>query len=238
MRSILVDWLVDAHKDFGYLLETLHLTISLVDRYLQADKTVDRNNLQLVGVTALWIAAKYEEMYVSNLEDFVYLTDNAFTKSDVLSMEQKLLTSVDWSLGRPLAIHFLKRYSKLASVQPKEYVLGKYLVEIALLQYETCHIRSSLLAAAAVCLSVAILNDFNNPDQVWTKELTEKVCYSYTEFKDVVLQLAQILIKQSTSKYLSIKKKYAETKFYKISEHPKLNCIMVKMLAGKATKIT
>lgn len=238
MRSILIDWLVEAHRDFGYLLETLHLAISLVDRYLQTDKTVDRNNLQLVGVSALWVAAKYEEMYIASLKDFVFLTDNAFTEGDVLRMEQKILVGVDWGVGRPLPIHFLKRYSKLANVQPKDYVLGKYLLELSLVQHDMCHIRPSLLAAAAICFAVAILNDFNNPSQVWNEELEKKVCYSYTELKDIIVQLAQSLIKQGTSKYQSVKKKYAEPKWYKISQHPKLNCSMVKMLAMKAVKKT
>lgn len=236
MRSILINWLVEAHKDFAYLLETLHLAISLVDRYLQKDKTIDRNNLQLVGVSALWIAAKYEEMYVSSLRDFVYLTDNAFTERDVLRMEQKILVGVDWGVGRPLPIHFLKRYSKLASVKPKEYVLGKYLLELALLQSDMCYIRPSLLAAASICFAVAILNDFNNPSQVWSDDLAKKVGYSYKELKDIIVQLAQTLIQQATSKYKSVKDKYAEQKWYKISQHSKLNCSMVKMLAMKAAK--
>lgn len=236
MRSILIDWLVDAHRDLAYILETLHLAVSLVDRYLQIDRTVDRNNLQLVGVCALWVAAKYEEMYVANLKDYVSLADNAFTEDDVIKMEHKMLVAIDWTLGLPHAIHFLKRFSKLAKVQPKEYVLGKYLLEIALVTYEICYVKPSMLAAAAVCLSVAILNDLNNPSTVWTDELAEKVSYTYTELREIVIQLAQVLIKQETSKYQTVKKKYSESKFYKISVHPKLSCNFVKSLAGKSIK--
>lgn len=236
MRSILIDWLVEAHRDFAYLLETLHLAVSLVDRYLQTDKTVDRNNLQLVGLSALWIAAKYEEMYVASLQDFVYLADNAFTEIDMVRMEQKILVGIEWALGRPLAIHFLKRYSKLAKVQPKEYVLGKYLLEIALMQHDLCHIKPSLLAAAAVCLSVGILNDLNNPNEMWTDDLAKRVCYTYAELKETVNQLAYYLLKQETSKYQNVRKKYAETKLQKISLHPKLSCSMVKMLASRVAK--
>ena len=39
-----------------------------------------RNNLQLVGVTAMLIASKYEEIYAPEIRDFVYITDNAYTK--------------------------------------------------------------------------------------------------------------------------------------------------------------
>lgn len=238
MRCILVDWLVEAHTDLTFLLETLHLTISLTDRYLQKDKTVDRTNLQLVGVCALWIAAKYEEMYVPALKDLVFLADNAFTVADVIKMEQKFLPTIDWSLGRPLPIHFLKRYSKLAKVQPKEYVLGKYLLESALVHYEMCHVKPSLLAAAAICLSIAILNDFNNPNEAWTEELAKRASYTYLDLREIIIQFAQILIKQETSKFQTVRKKYADSKFYKISMHPKLSGSLVKNLSMKGAKKT
>lgn len=237
MRTILVDWLIDVHRDLGYFLETLYLAISILDRYLQRDKTVDRTNLQLVGVTAMWIASKCEELYPTGVKEFVDLTENAFSISDMLSMEQKILTTLDWSLGRSFAIQFLRRYSKLASLSPEHYVFAKYLLEIAVLQYETCHIRPSLLAAAATCLSVAILNEFNSPEQVWSEKMVEEACFDYKDFKDVIPLLAQNLIKQNTDKYVSVKKKYAEKKFYGISKHPKLNCDLILKLASKAAKI-
>lgn len=236
MRAVLMNWIIEAHKDFAYLSETLHLTVSLIDRYLQSDRTVDRNNLQLVGVTALWVAAKYEELYVSNLKDFVYLTDNAFTESDVISMELKILTGVNWGLGRPLSVHFLRRYSKVAKVLPKEYVLGKYLIEMALLQYELCHIKPSLLAAAAICLAVGIMRDLINPSKVWTEQMAQQFSYEYAEIRDVVIQLAQFLLKEGSSNYQAARTKYSAAKFSKISLNAKLNCTMVKTLARKTVK--
>jgi cyclin B len=79
MRAILVDWLVDVHAKFKLVNETLFLTINLIDRFLE--KTlVSRKNLQLVGVTCMFIATKYEEIYPPDLKDFVYVTDKAYTK--------------------------------------------------------------------------------------------------------------------------------------------------------------
>lgn len=236
MRSVLINWIVEAHADFSYLLETLHLAVSLIDRYLQVDLTVDRSNLQLVGVSALWVAAKYEEMYVPNLKDFIYITDNAFTEPDMKKMEQKILKALDWRLGRPLGIHFLKRYSKLVTAHPKEYVLGKYLLELALVQYETCHVNPSLMAAAAVCLSVAIVRELKNPSEVWTDRMTREFTYQYTDFRVHTIQLAQVLLKQDTNKHQAVKKKYSEAKMFKISQNPVLNCNLVKTLAIKGVK--
>ena len=78
--------------------------------------SVARNRLQLVGVTAMWIASKYEEMYAPEVGDFVYITDNAYTKTDIRKTEIIILKALDFSLGRPLPLHFLRRNSKAGEV--------------------------------------------------------------------------------------------------------------------------
>ena len=82
MRSILVDWLVELHLQFKFVPETLYLTVNILDRYL-AKKEVTRPKLQLIGVTALLIASKYEEIYPAELRDLVYLCDRAYSKDEV-----------------------------------------------------------------------------------------------------------------------------------------------------------
>jgi Cyclin, N-terminal domain len=82
MRAILVDWLVEVHLKFKLVPETLYLTVNLIDRYLEVEQ-VSRPKLQLVGVTSLLIASKYEEIYPPELRDLVYICDRAYTRSDV-----------------------------------------------------------------------------------------------------------------------------------------------------------
>ena len=84
MRSILVDWLVEVHLKFKLVPETLYLTINLIDRYLERQE-VSRPRLQLVGVTSLLIASKYEEIYPPELRDLVYICDRAYTRGEVSS---------------------------------------------------------------------------------------------------------------------------------------------------------
>ena len=74
MRTILVDWLVEVHLKFKMVPETLYLTVHIIDRFLE-DNRVRRSKLQLVGVAALLVASKYEEIYPPELRDLVYITD-------------------------------------------------------------------------------------------------------------------------------------------------------------------
>ena len=82
MRSVLVDWLVEVSDEFSLQPSTLYLAVSLVDRFLSV-MSVLRGKLQLVGTTAVYMAAKLEEIYPPELSDFAYITDNTYTHQQV-----------------------------------------------------------------------------------------------------------------------------------------------------------
>lgn len=237
MREILINWLVQVQQNFGACLETLHMCVSLIDRYLQNNLTVGRSNLQLVGTAALFIAYKYEEMYVPEISDFEFICDNTYKKNQILKMEKNILLSLDFNLGKPLSIHFLRRYSKIARVQMQHHDLSKYLLELALLEHDMCHIRPSIQAAAACCLSLSILNNASSPLQVWTEKLTRSIGYGYSDLKQVVEKLASLLLVADTSKNKSVYNKYAESKFSKISTNSKLKGSLVRKLAESSSKV-
>ena len=110
MRNLLIDWLVEVHQQFSLLQETLFLTVSIIDRYLSVDAhTVSTKHLQLVGVTSMFIASKYEEMYPPEISDFVYITDKAYSESQIRKMEITIMKALDFDFGRPLPINFLRR---------------------------------------------------------------------------------------------------------------------------------
>ena len=75
-----------------------------------------RADLQLVGVTAMLLASKYEEMYAPEVADFVYITDNAYSKEKIKSMEQKMMKALKYDFSNPLCLQFLRRNSKAGEV--------------------------------------------------------------------------------------------------------------------------
>ena len=110
MRAILIDWLIDVHLKYKLVPQTMYIAVNLIDRYLEKNDT-NRAYLQLVGVTAMFIAYKYEEIYPPELKDFVYITDGTYVKSDVLKMENKMLASLNFDVTFPTQGIYLK-YSK------------------------------------------------------------------------------------------------------------------------------
>ena len=87
MRGILTDWLVDVHAKFRLLPETIFLATHIIDRFLSV-KAVSLVKFQLVGVTALFIAAKYEEIVCPSISSFLYMTDGGYTDEEILKAER------------------------------------------------------------------------------------------------------------------------------------------------------
>ncbi|XP_078071124.1 G2/mitotic-specific cyclin-B1-like [Mustelus asterias] len=218
MRAILIDWLVQVQRKFQLLQETLYMTVSIIDRFLQ-DNPVTKNQLQLVGVTAMLVASKYEEMYPPEIGDFVYVTDNTYTTAAIREMERKILRKLNFSLGRPLPLHFLRRSSKVAEVSSEHHTLAKYLMELTIVDYEMMHYLPSQIAAAAFCLAQKVLN---NGD--WTPLLQHYMAYKEDDLHPVMEHIAKNVVKvnQGLTKHVTVKNKYASSKQMKISTIPQL----------------
>ncbi|OIV92541.1 hypothetical protein TanjilG_02304 [Lupinus angustifolius] len=149
MRAILVDWLIDVHTKFDLSPETLYLTINIVDRFL-AVKTVPRRELQLVGVSAMLMASKYEEIWPPEVNDFVCLTDRAYTHEQILVMEKIILGKLEWTLTVPTPFVFLTRFIK-ASVPDQELEnMAHFFSELGMMHYATLVYCPSMVAASAV----------------------------------------------------------------------------------------
>ncbi len=108
MRSILVDWLVEVSEEYRLVADTLYNAVNFLDRVLSVHR-VSRTQLQLVGITCMWIAAKYEEIYPPNVTEFSYITDNTYSREQLVTMEADVLRRLKYELTVPTAKFFLRR---------------------------------------------------------------------------------------------------------------------------------
>jgi hypothetical protein len=79
------------------------------------------------------ISTKYEEIYPPTVKDFVYITDNAYTKEEVLEMESDILQTLDFDIQQTSSYRFLERYTKVMRSDSVTFFLAQYLLELGLL---------------------------------------------------------------------------------------------------------
>lgn len=149
MRAILIDWLIDVHLKFNFKQETLYITIYIIDSYLSLKK-IERCNFQLLGVTALFIACKQNEILFRKLNEYVYITDNAYTEEDIKNMENEVLHTLNFNILFPSSLTFYEILcNKLnLSEDKKKFHFGEFLMESFYLDENCLKYTSSTIACA------------------------------------------------------------------------------------------
>ncbi|KAL7754424.1 G2/mitotic-specific cyclin [Sorochytrium milnesiophthora] len=210
MRTILVDWIIEVHFKFKMTPETLFLAINIMDRFLSR-RVCALAKLQLVGLTALFIAAKYEEVLSPPISQFVYMADNTYKEDEILKAERYILRVLDWAFNFPNPLNFLRRASKADNYDVRNRTVAKYLMEITLLSHEFLEYEPSRCAAAALYVA----RYYHTGDDTW--DATYEKFSGYSE--EDVRQLGQLICnslavsREDTFLY----KKYASKRFGKAS---------------------
>eukprot|EP00747_Dinoflagellata_sp_TGD_P164599 gnl/TRDRNA2_/TRDRNA2_184744_c0_seq1.p1 gnl/TRDRNA2_/TRDRNA2_184744_c0~~gnl/TRDRNA2_/TRDRNA2_184744_c0_seq1.p1 ORF type:complete len:545 (+),score=99.01 gnl/TRDRNA2_/TRDRNA2_184744_c0_seq1:77-1711(+) len=213
MRGILVDWLVDVHKKYKLRAETLFLAVAIVDRYLEL-RVMQRRHLQLVGVTALLISAKFEELYPPQINDFVYVTDSAYTRDEVLKMEVIMLSALQFKICSPTPAHFLERYQSVNGCTQAHRDLAQYLLELTLVDYKMIKYAPSHLAAGAILLSNKLLR--RQPS--WTPAAVKHTKLTEQMLKGCAKEICALLEGSEQSPWQAVRKKYSAPKYHSVAK--------------------
>ncbi|KAJ9613470.1 B-type cyclin [Cladophialophora chaetospira] len=185
MRSVLMDWLVQVHHRFNLLPETLFLTVNYIDRFLSC-KVVSLGKLQLVGATAIFIAAKYEEINCPSVQEIVYMVDGGYSMDEILKAERFMLTMLQFELGWPGPMSFLRRISKADDYDLETRTLAKYFLEVTLMDERFIGSPPSFAAAASHCLARSMLRK-----GTWTPHHVYYSGYTYAQLKPLVSLLLE-----------------------------------------------
>jgi cyclin B len=213
MRAILVDWLVDVHKKYKLQSETLFLAVGLIDRFLEKRHTA-RRHLQLVGITALLIAAKFEEQYPPQIQDFVYVTDKAYSKDEVIKMEVSMLSALDFKVCRPTAVNFLSRFQVVNGCSEAHRDLAQYLLELTLSDYKMVKYSPSHLAASAVLLSNKLLRF----QPSWSSAAVKHTKMTEHMLKECAKEICSLLEHAEQSSLQAVRKKYSQSKYHSVAK--------------------
>lgn len=194
-RSILNNWLIDVHTGYHHRPETLFLSVNIVDRYL-AWQQVTRELLQLVGITATLIAAKFEEVRPPDVSELVYITENSYTRRDVLVMECQILSDLQFDVAVPTAAHFLQHFvaerqccAAAGRTFEAQENLAWHILELSLLDVRMLHFAPSRVAAASLMLS----NQLHSYWPAWPKVLSHISGYQDEDLQLCANELRRLL---------------------------------------------
>lgn len=212
MRAILVDWLVEVGEEYKLQNETLYLAVNYIDRFLSS-MSVLRGKLQLVGTAAMLLASKFEEIYPPEVAEFVYITDDTYTKKQVLRMEHLVLTVLSFDLAAPTINQFLTQYFLHQPVSSKVESLSMFLGELSLIDCDPFlkYLPSQTAAAAFILANHTIAGGS------WSKSLVEVTGYTLEDLMPCIQDLHQTYLGAAQHAQQAVKEKYKGSKYHEVS---------------------
>lgn len=204
MRAILVDWLIEVHMKYKLRPETLFLTVNLIDRYL-SKAHVARKKLQLVGVVSMFIAAKFEEIHPPEVKDFVHITDNAYTKDEVINMECTMLTALNFQIVVPTMALFFEQLQKVNRCDETHRQVTEYILELGLLDMRMLRYTASHAVSAALLLS----NELMGRRPVWPQHMVKHSRQTEQALRACMEEYREMLDGSPKAQLQAVRKKFS-----------------------------
>jgi len=223
MRAKLYIWLTEVHLKFGLREVVLWASFQICDRFLSKVE-IPSEKLQLVGCTSMWIACKYHEIYPPIASDMIKISNNNFTRSDILAMESKICDNLSFQFSIPNAFQFLERFTDVAIDSIKELRLKNRVKYLARYGMERFHLNikalrycPSMLAAGSLCAALMLTS------HTWTKSCVAVSGYTVNELvqerKDQSLfyQIKKVVMIFDSTSQQAIIAKYKDPKRGRVS---------------------
>jgi Cyclin, N-terminal domain/Cyclin, C-terminal domain/F-box-like len=180
MRRILVDWMFEVSDEFAFCFETLFLAVGSVDRFLACSESVRRGALQLLGVSCLWIANKYESVALRPLEHYVMLCDGLYSREQVVDMERVVLQTLEFRFTVRTSIHFVHTFLlRLAPSDAAVASMARYAACLCMLDHTAVGHPPSLVAVVCVAVAhlVVVSGRTHRPDDSWLERIARVTGY-------------------------------------------------------------
>ena len=216
MRAILVDWLIDVHHRFKFKDETLYQTTFIIDTYL-TKSPIERTKFQLLGIAALLIACKSQEIYYPRMNEFINITDNAYTKNELIEMEENILKVLNFNILAPTCNDFYNIIAKAFNFNEKQYFLGKYFLECCLIDYGMIKYNASVLAVACSYIVIKFFG-IGNYEILYSNGILKTECPEKL-IKEVAKAICFLVKGLYISNLKSIKEKYSSSEFHNVAQY-------------------
>ncbi|KAI9640195.1 B-type cyclin [Ciborinia camelliae] len=212
MRSVLMDWLIQVHQRFSLLPETLFLCVNYIDRFL-SKKVVSLGKLQLVGATAIFVAAKYEEINCPSIGEIVYMVDGGYSSEEILKAERFMLSMLQFELGWPGPMSFLRRISKADDYDLETRTLAKYFLEVTIMDERFVGSPPSFIAAASHAVARFMLSKGD-----WSPAHVYYSGYTWNQLKPLVSLVIECC-ENARKHHAAVFEKYSDRRYKRASTY-------------------
>ena len=215
MRAILIDWLIEVHYKFHLKDETLYQTVFIIDSYLAAFPIL-RAKLQLLGIAALLISCKAQEIYYPQLFELIDITDGAYIKDELVEMENHILKILSFNIVSPTAIEFYNIVSRAFNFDQKQYFLGKYFMESSLIDYQMIKYSASVIGVSCAYVVMKFCG-INNYKCLYSKNVVKEECPQKI-IKEAAREICHLVKNLSNSTLKAVKDKYSLPQFLNVAQ--------------------
>ncbi|KAJ3428704.1 cyclin-a1-1 [Anaeramoeba flamelloides] len=217
MRTLLIRWLNEVCHEYELQPETFYLAINYLDRFLSKMK-IYRRHIQLVGVTSLLIASKFEEIRPPAVNDFSYITKNTYSEALILQCEIQIINVLKFRFRVLTPIPFLKFFLFLTKANKKTKLLAYYISELQVPHIYFLKFKPEVIALSSIAIANLILNKFGKDD--WNNMLTNFPQFHLTNLIPCILKLTQLYKNISKLKNCPIFEKFNQDNFLNVSSIP------------------
>ncbi len=222
MRPYLIDFLIEAHHAFGLLPGTLFLTINLLDRYCSL-RIVYKKHYQLVGCSALLIAAKYGDRKdrVPTIKELKQMCCGLYEDDMFTQMEWHVLQTLKWVIGHPTIDSFLQLALENGPYDPDVEHMACYISEIAMFHKDLVAKRPSDMARSSLALARCILNRPQALSTEWAANYDSDTLYTlskqllrpskvlHTKYRAVHLSRVSTILEDVLARQAAVSRCYA-----------------------------
>ena len=211
MRAILINWLIKVHLKYKFLPQTIYITVNIIDRYLSKVDT-NKKKLQLVGITALIIACKYEERKYPKIIKFVKLSDGAYDKKDAIKMELEMLSVLEFDISFSIQWTWFEMYKLKLDLDETTFKLAWFLMELCLIDYDILKYKMNEIVASAILIASKTTKIYKHN---WLKD---NIGIDEKDLKECCKEIYVFYNYNATHYLQAIRKKFSSSEFRHVSE--------------------
>ena len=214
MRAILIDWLIEVHYRYRLKNRTLYQIVWIIDTYLSRH-SIQRAELQLLGIASLLISCKSREIYYPQLSELIDITDGAYVKEELIKMEAHILQVLQYNIISPIPTDFYDIIAKSFNFDKKQYYLGEYFMESSLIDYQMVKYPPSVVAIASAYIVMKFFG-INNYRSLYSNDVIKSSSPQKT-IKDAAREICVLVKNLSQSSLKAIKDKYSLPQFLNVA---------------------